>query len=154
MKLTYAQLSSVGPVRSNNEDWVGFWEPDDEQEYLTRGAVAAIADGVGGLGRGEVASRLAVETAIRRFLEVKPGTLPRQSLFKMFTAANTAVYDRSMSEHELGKMATTLTVALFRNNEINIGHVGDCRAFLVQGGSHLANHHPTTTMPRSNSRWV
>ena len=78
MKLTYAQLSSVGPVRSNNEDWVGFWEPDDEQEYLTRGAVAAIADGVGGLGRGEVASRLAVETAMRRFLEVKPGTLPRQ----------------------------------------------------------------------------
>ncbi|HEX4000002.1 MAG TPA: bifunctional protein-serine/threonine kinase/phosphatase [Pirellulales bacterium] len=134
MKLTYAQLSSVGPVRTNNEDWVGFWEPDDEQEYLTRGAVAAIADGVGGLGRGEVASRLAVETAIRRFLEVKPGTLPRQSLFKMLTAANTAVYDRSMSEHELGKMATTLTIALFRNNEINIGHVGDCRAFLVQGG--------------------
>jgi serine/threonine protein phosphatase PrpC len=134
MKLTYAQLSSVGPVRSNNEDWVGFWEPDDEQEYLTRGAVAAIADGVGGLGRGEVASRLAVETAMRRFLEVKPGTLPRQSLFKMFTAANTAVFDRSMSDHELGKMATTLTIALFRNNEINIGHVGDCRSFLVQGG--------------------
>lgn len=134
MKLTYAQLSSVGPVRTNNEDWVGFWQPDDEQEYLTRGAVAAIADGVGGMGRGEVASRLAVETAIRRFLEVKPGTLPRQSLFKMFTAANTAVYDRSMSEHELGKMATTLTIALFRNNEINLGHVGDCRSFLIQAG--------------------
>jgi protein phosphatase len=31
-------------------------------------------------------------------------------------------------------MATTLTIALFRNNEINIGHVGDCRSFLVQGG--------------------
>lgn len=135
MKLTHAQLSSVGPVRQNNEDWIGFWEPDDDQEYLTRGAVAAIADGVGGLGRGEVASRLAVETAIRRFLEVKPGTLPRQSLFKMFTAANTAVYDRSMSEHELGKMATTLSVALFRNNEVNVGHVGDCRTFLIQGGA-------------------
>ncbi len=135
MKLTHAQLSSVGPVRQNNEDWIGFWEPDDDQEYLTRGAVAAIADGVGGLGRGEVASRLAVETAMRRFLEVKPGTLPRQSLFKMFTAANTAVYDRSMSEHELGKMATTLSVALFRNNEVNVGHVGDCRTFLIKGGS-------------------
>ena len=49
---------------------------------------------------------------MRRFLEVKPGMLPRQSLFKMITAANTAVYDRSMAEHELGKMATTLTVAL------------------------------------------
>jgi serine/threonine-protein kinase len=134
MKLTYAQLSSIGPVRSGNEDWVGFWEPDDEQEYLTRGAIAAIADGVGGLGRGEIASRLAVETAIRRFLEIKPATLPRHTLFKLLTAANTAVYDRSLSEHEIGKMATTLTIAIFRNDEINIGHVGDCRSFLVQGG--------------------
>ena len=114
-------------------------------------AVAAIADGVGGLGRGEVASRLAVETAMRRFLEVKPGTLPRQALFKMLTAANTAVYDRSMSEHELGKMATTLTVALFRNNEINIGHVGDCRSFSFKEESSRSSR-PTTTMPRSNSR--
>lgn len=135
MKVTYAQLSTAGPVRSNNEDWVGYWEPTDEAELRTRGAVVAIADGVGGLGRGEVASRLAVETAMRRFLEVKPGTAPRQTLAKMFLAANTAVYDRSMSDHNAGRMATTLTVALLRNSQIDIGHVGDCRALLIQGGS-------------------
>jgi serine/threonine protein phosphatase PrpC len=134
MKLTYAQLSSTGPVRRNNEDWVGFWEPTDEQEYRTRGVIAALADGVGGHGDGEVASRLAVETALRRFLEIKPSTVPRQALWQMFSAANTAVYDRSMFDREQGRMATTLTIAIFRNNEINIGHVGDCRAFLIQGG--------------------
>src|ERR1700730_16751411 len=83
MKLTYAQLSSTGPVRRNNEDWVGFWEPTDEQEYRTRGVIAALADGVGGHGDGEVASRLAVETALRRFLEIKPSTVPRQALWQM-----------------------------------------------------------------------
>ena len=31
-------------------------------------------------------------------------------------------------------MATTLTVSLFRNDEVTIGHVGDCRAYLVQEG--------------------
>ena len=35
-------------------------------------------------------------------------------------------------------MATTLTVALLRNNEVTIGHVGDCRVYLVQGGPHPA----------------
>ena len=135
MKVSYAQLSTPGPVRSNNEDWVGYWEPSDEAEFRSRGAIAAIADGVGGLGRGEVASRLAVETAMRRFLEVKPGAAPRQALAKMFSAANTAVYDRSMSDHNEGRMATTLTIALFRNSQIEIGHVGDCRAYLIQGGS-------------------
>jgi serine/threonine protein phosphatase PrpC len=134
MKVTYAQLSSTGPVRRNNEDWLGFWEPSDEQEYRARGAIAALADGVGGQGEGEVASRLAVETALRRFQGIKPGTVPRQALWQMFSEANTAVYDRSMFDREQGRMATTLTVAIFRNNEINIGHVGDCRAFLIQGG--------------------
>ena len=134
MKVTYAQLSSAGPVRSNNEDWVGFWEPSDEQEYRTRGAIAALADGVGGHGEGEVASRLAVETALRRFQGIKAGTVAKQALLQMFNEANTAVYDRSMFDREQGRMATTLTIAIFRNNEINIGHVGDCRAFVIQGG--------------------
>jgi serine/threonine-protein kinase len=144
MKVTYAQLSSVGPVRTNNEDWLAFWEPSDEQEYRTRGAVAVCADGVGGQGQGEVASRLAAESALRRFMELKPNTMPRQALFQMFTAANTAVYDRSMHERgNEGRMATTLTIALFRNNEINIGHVGDCRSFLIAGGkvSQLTTDH-------------
>ncbi len=61
--------------------------------------------------------------------------MPRQALFQMFTAANTSVYDRGMSNRATeGRMATTLTIALFRNNEVNIGHVGDCRAFLIQNG--------------------
>jgi serine/threonine protein phosphatase PrpC len=134
VKVTYAQISSAGPVRPNNEDWVAFWEPGDDQEYRTRGAVAALADGVGGHGEGEVASRLAVETALRRFQELKPNTTARQALWQMFSAANTAVYDRSMFDREQGRMATTLTIAILRNNEIDIGHVGDCRAFLIQGG--------------------
>ena len=96
MKLKYAQLSSAGPVRKNNEDWLGFWEPSDEEEYRARGAVVALADGVGGHGDGEMASQLAVEVALRRFLEVKPDTAPRQALSKMFTSANIAVYDRGM----------------------------------------------------------
>ncbi|HKD36423.1 MAG TPA: bifunctional protein-serine/threonine kinase/phosphatase, partial [Pirellulales bacterium] len=78
--------------------------------------------------------RLAVETAMRRFQELKPNTALRQALWQMFSAANTAVYDRSMFDREQGRMATTLTISVFRNNEIEIGHVGDCRAFLIQGG--------------------
>ncbi len=128
-------LSSRLPVRaSNNEDWVGYWEPQNEEEYQTRGCVAAIADGVGGHGDGEQASQLAVEVALRRFLEVKPETQAKQVLWKMFTAANVAVYDRGMSMRNQGRMATTLTISIFRNNEVNIGSVGDCRAYVVQNG--------------------
>jgi serine/threonine protein phosphatase PrpC len=134
MKLTYAELSSQGPVRAKNEDCVGFWQPADLEEDRTRGTVAALADGVGGHGHGDVASRLAIEVALGTFQAVKPGTPPRQTLERMFRAANLAVYDQGMDHREMGRMATTLTIALFRNNEITVGHVGDTRAYVIQEG--------------------
>jgi serine/threonine protein phosphatase PrpC len=134
MKLMYAELSSQGPVRAKNEDCVGFWQPTDPEEDRTRGAVVALADGVGGHSNGDVASRLAVDVALRTFQEVKPGKSPRQTMERMFRAANLAVYDQGMDHRELGRMATTLTIAIFLNNEITVGHVGDCRAYIIQEG--------------------
>ncbi len=134
MELTSGELSSTGPVRANNEDFILVWEPTEPEEKRARGAVAILADGVGGNGHGEVASRLAAEAALREFQEIKEGTAPRQALWQMFTAANLAVYDRGMDRREDGRMATTLTISLFRNDEVTVGHVGDCRVYHIQGG--------------------
>ena len=134
MDLTYASLSSPGPVRSNNEDYLGYWSPKEPDGQRTHGTLAVIADGVGGQGFGEVASRLAVEVSLQNFQEVKENLPPKQVLWQLFTAANLAVYDQGMEQREEGRMATTLTVSLFRHNEVTIGHVGDCRVYLVQGG--------------------
>jgi serine/threonine protein phosphatase PrpC len=71
MELTYGELSSAGTVRPHNEDYVGFWQPEALEEKRNRGAIAVLADGVGGQGRGEVASRLAVEEALKTFREAK-----------------------------------------------------------------------------------
>src|SRR6516165_6263948 len=76
MELTYACLSSQGPVRKNNEDYVGFWEPSEEEQRRTHGAVVVIADGVGGQEKGEVASQLAVETSLRLFRDAKDNVPP------------------------------------------------------------------------------
>ncbi len=132
MKLTYAELSSVGPVRPHNEDFVHFWESVDEGEQTTRGAIALIADGLGGHGDGEVASRLAVETALAIFRDADPATTDNQLLSRLFKAANLAVYDAGMQTDEAHRMATTLTVSLFRRKEVAVGHVGDSRAYLVR----------------------
>jgi serine/threonine-protein kinase len=134
MQIRYAHLSVVGPVRKNNEDFVGAWTPPDENDRRTRGYILALADGVGGQARGEVASRMAVETALKEFEAAKPGTAPNQVIWKMFNAANLAVYDDAMRNPGAGKMATTLLVSIFRNNQITVGHVGDCRLYLFQDG--------------------
>src|SRR5580765_7556230 len=108
MELTYAELSSAGPVRDNNEDFVGFWQPDTVDEKRARGAIAILADGVGGMGRGEVASRLAVETALKKFREADASASPQQLLTAAVNAANVAVYDKGMEDHGRSRMATTL----------------------------------------------
>lgn len=143
MELTYAELSSPGPVRENNEDFVGFWQPQTLEEKRGRGAVAALADGVGGLHRGEVASRMAVETVLASFREAQEGKTPQQLITQLFNAANLAVYDKSMENHGRSRMATTLSIAVFRNDEVVVGNVGDSRVYLVHMGeiSQLSTDH-------------
>ena len=136
MKITYGELSTTGPVREHNEDFVLYWEPPDSEEARqTRGSVSLLADGVGGQGDGEIASRLAVETALKVFQEADPNITDNQLLWRMFNAANVAVYDTGMARGGADRMATTLTAALFRRNEVAIGHVGDSRAYLVRQGT-------------------
>ena len=133
MELTYAELSSPGPARENNEDYVGFWQPAMLEEKRSRGAVAALADGVGGLNYGEVASQLAVETALKTFRESAGEQSPQQLITQMFNLANLAVYDKGMDRGK-SRMATTLAVVIFRNNEITVGNVGDSRVYLIRKG--------------------
>jgi serine/threonine-protein kinase len=134
MQISYGALSTEGPVRPNNEDSIAFWQPKSEADWRNRGAIAVLADGVGGQSQGEVASKLASEAVLKVFLESKPLAPPAQILFQMFAAANIAVYDQNVKHNGAGRMATTLTVSLFRHNEVNVGHVGDCRVYAIQQG--------------------
>ncbi len=150
MEVTYAELSSTGPVRPNNEDFVGFWQPDTLEEKRERGAIVVLADGVGGQGRGEVASRLAVETAIKTFREAKPGATSQQFLMQVFNAANVAVYDKGSDSQRTSRMATTMAVAILRNDQVSVGNVGDSRVYLVRRGEikQISTDHSYVAMQR------
>ena len=135
MQIEHASLSVSGPVRPHNEDSIATWQPGSANEWRERGAVVVLADGVGGQDRGEVASRMACESAVKAFVEAKPNAAPNQVLWQMFNSANLAIYDANLHARSgNGKMATTLTASIYRNNEVTIGHVGDCRVYIVQQG--------------------
>jgi serine/threonine-protein kinase len=132
MELTYSEISVSGPVRDNNEDRVAFWQPDTPEARRDMGAVAVMADGVGGSARGEIASQMAVQCVLDVFRAAEAATDPRKLLRQAFDCASRAVYDESLKTPEKGQMSTTLTVAAFRHNEVTIGFVGDTRAYLVR----------------------
>jgi len=98
MRLRYARLTTAGPVRAVNEDWLDFWESPDPLTREKQGSVAMIADGVGGYEHGEVASRLAVEAAIQQFQTTSSDMKPYTLLRRMFTAACSRVHEASLTE--------------------------------------------------------
>ena len=149
MRLRYARLSTPGPVRPVNEDWLDWWESPDPLTREKQGSVALLADGVGGYENGEVASRLAVEAALREFQaapgEMKPYTLLR----RMFTAACSQVHDNAVEGHKGQRMATTLVAAIFRDGAVCLANVGDTRAYFIRQKTirRLTTDHVATSVP-------
>src|SRR5271157_2929414 len=124
MKVKCHQVSSAGAVREHNEDFVQFWEPGDFALHQKLGSLAILADGVGGEGNGDIASRLAVETAVAAFQQAKPETPVNDLIRGMFDSAAAKVFQAT---RESGRMATTLLASIFRHDRVTVAHVGDSR---------------------------
>jgi serine/threonine-protein kinase len=145
MKVKCHQLSSVGAVRDHNEDFIAFWEPEDFYVRQNAGSIAILADGVGGVGNGDVASRLAAETALSVFQQSKPDTSPTDLVRQMYEETSTKVWQSAQKD---GRMATTLLTSIFRHDKVIIAHVGDSRAYLIRAGKirRLTTDHSYTAL--------
>src|SRR5579871_2723123 len=92
MKVKCHQISRTGVVRDHNEDFISFWEPEEFALKQDLGSIAILADGVGGEGHGEIASRMACEVALAVFQAAKPGTPAAGVARQIFDEAALKVY--------------------------------------------------------------
>lgn len=112
----------------------------DEDAFLAdagRG-LFMVADGVGGNRGGDVASRLAVETATRVFddhVRNGSGEPPPAVIAKMFAQAHAAIVERGGQEPTLAGMATTLVLLYCDASSVWIAHCGDSRAYRWRAGA-------------------
>ena len=123
--------SDVGKVREMNQDYYYISNSLDEvQLYI-------LADGMGGYNGGEIASKIAVETA-KNYIEnnFKEIEKDRDSIIQLLGSsmeyANMVVYEKSKEDKELEGMGTTLEVCLIYNNKVYIGHIGDSRIYRIR----------------------
>lgn len=120
--LRTAVLSDSGLVRTNNED-----------SALAGDRLVAVADGMGGLPAGEVAS----EIVIRLLNKLDPPTAPADApsaLTAVVSAANQQIRAAIGTDPAREGMGTTLTAALLAGEELTIAQVGDSRCYLVRDG--------------------
>lgn len=127
--------SQVGRARTHNED--SFAMDADRGLFL-------VADGMGGYGHGEVASRLAVESVGRWIadassFEVCPHCRRRHSHRELLRDAVEHAHSRIGAAIErdpsLHRMGTTLTGLWLHDGIATIAHVGDSRVYRVTSGT-------------------
>jgi PPM family protein phosphatase len=133
-------------INAHGETHRGLLRPDNEDAYLCGSTVYAVADGLGGLPAGEVASALAVQSL--QSLDGKSfadAAHAQAALAEAVTAANQAVLIDARTHPARVGMATTLTAALVHDGWVVLAHVGDCRAYLLADGQLrqlTADHNP------------
>jgi serine/threonine protein phosphatase PrpC len=133
MRVRFAGDTNVGMKRAHNED--ALYLPESER-------LAIVADGMGGHASGEVASRLAVETIsgfFRTTQDEQQLTWPfkmdrghRYDINRLVTSiklANLKIHEQAQRDPRCHGMGTTVISALFLDDALIVGHVGDSRLY-------------------------
>lgn len=156
VEVDVAALSDRGKVRSKNEDHflvargtrsfetvlsnLPADEVPDHFNEVVHGLV--VADGMGGMAAGEVASRLAIRTLINLILHV-PDWIMRVDEEKFADEALRRAAERykevdaflkaqGEAKPRLAGMGTTMTLARIVGADLFLTHVGDSRAYLYR----------------------
>ena len=121
LALQWAARTEIGLVRSSNQDSV-----------YAGNRLLAVADGMGGMAAGDVASRLAIE-AMTPLDEEFAGSDLLTALRTAVSDANRRIRDEVEADPEKQGMGTTLTAILFSGDRVGLVHIGDSRCYLLRG---------------------
>lgn len=127
-----AGSTDAGRIRADNEDAITW----DENMGL-----ALLADGMGGYEGGEIASNLAISTAMDSFRqplaphwhEAEWAKNLSEHVLRLYAAvsqANQAVYLAAQQQPHHESMGTTLLAAYFHDSRVTLAHIGDSRIYL------------------------
>jgi protein phosphatase len=155
VRVDLAARTHPGQVRPNNQDnflvvrfgrflqTVATSLPDGQVpgEFGDTGYGLVVADGMGGMAAGEVASRLAITHFLDLVLETPDWILGRgepeveeviDRAVGRFRDVNEAVLDQGRRQPGHGGMGTTLTVAVSLGEDLIVAHVGDSPVYLFR----------------------
>lgn len=126
MQIELAILSRRGG-RNYNEDACGHWNSDHH-------LACVVADGAGGHGGGDQASKLAVQNILSTYAAAPDGS--PEAIRQMIANADRTIIEHRADEAKLQNMHSTV-VALFVDLDRNVagwGHCGDSRLYVFRAG--------------------
>lgn len=128
--------TDCGLIRKNNEDsYLIIGNPVSVDNYCSP-LLCAVADGMGGMECGELASAKAVDILREEFNQIKrePAQGWEAWLQKTIFKANVAVSGDPAKLKTKSSMGTTLVATVFAGKKAVVANVGDSRAYLFRDG--------------------
>lgn len=126
-------ITHTGLVRDGNED--SYFVPENGENF------AIVCDGMGGHNAGEVASGQAI-SSMRAHLAGKSASIG--ALHDAIERANGDVLEMAMDNVAYMGMGTTLTAIWWDESSVLMGHVGDSRLYIFDGGKFIQLSHDHT----------
>jgi len=126
MNLKYSYKTDVGRVRSHNEDAVQIFA----NEHLL---IMVVADGMGGHASGDVASNMAIQIAREQF-DAELAFANKEEVGVWFGNVLEKVNSDILNyvqEFNVGRMGTTMVVAVINQDFIAFANIGDSRAYVL-----------------------
>lgn len=122
LTLRYAAVSDRGLIRSGNQDSV-----------YAGPRLIAVADGMGGMAAGDLASSIVIGALAVLDEDVPTGDLA-SALAGAVEEANARIRATVEENPQMEGMGTTLTGFLFSGSSLGMVHIGDSRAYRMRAG--------------------
>lgn len=132
MQINQGCISHIGR-RKNQQDTFGFSDFEDTAFIAHGGVLAIVCDGMGGLEKGEEASRLAVKTLLDCYMAKPVEEAIPAALDKAIVTANREVIQLGLQTENDGNVGTTLAAVVVYNDELFWRSAGDSRIYLHRG---------------------
>lgn len=123
-----ANLQGLG-TREQQEDAFAFANATDVTRIRERGLLAVVADGMGGMENGALASRTVINCLRTKFDEMEPEHDLAGQLYESVLQANSQVY-RVLD----GNGGSTVVVCLLYEGQLYFASVGDSFLYLMREG--------------------
>lgn len=154
IKFKIAAKTHVGCVRANNEDNLQAasdlttapmkWVNNQECDLGNKGALLIVADGMGGMNAGEVASEIAINTVKEYFApknitdEVLSSKVSIESFMKKsIVEADKRIKQAASANPGHKGMGTTIVIAWILEDKLYVAWCGDSRAYIYNRANGL-----------------
>ncbi|ESQ89191.1 bifunctional protein-serine/threonine kinase/phosphatase [Asticcacaulis benevestitus] len=122
--------SDIGK-RDENQDFAALCLEDGQRLH---GAVAALADGVGGRKGGRVAAELSVRTFIDDYLGQSELLSPRKTAARALESINYWLFREGQKNENLKGMCAAFTGVVIKGRRLHSFHAGDTRLYRLRAG--------------------